>query len=79
MGKDFSLTLPGKIRFVSKDGKCYVEEETRDLSLKYEYRLDYGENYIPEIDAYIILSDTPIDNSSNVYKIAINKVMLFMY
>ena len=70
-------SIPGKIRFVSKAGMCYVEKETKDTSVRYEYELSYGENYIPEISTYVILSDNPIDNSSNVYKIAIKNSIDF--
>lgn len=73
MGNDFSLSLPGKVRFVSKSGMCRMEKETATETVSYKYALNYGSNYIPEIDCNIIISNTVINNSSNVYKIAIQK------
>lgn len=75
---DFSVSLPGKKDFVCIDNKCRISEKIAKTEIRYEYKLSMGVNYIEEIDAQIILSDTPIDDSfSKVYKISIQQPIDF--
>lgn len=77
-GGDFSVSLPGGVSFISHHGVCAVRVPQENIELSYEYKLSIGENYIPEIDAYIILSPKPIDDIySKVYKISIQQSIDF--
>ena len=67
----FEVSLPGGVCFACRGGVCFVGTPTLE-SREYDRVLSLGENYIPEIDAFIILSETPnAICSSNVYKISI--------
>jgi tRNA(Ile)-lysidine synthase len=75
--KHFSVSLPDRLCFVCADGFCSVDvPKTRD-TLSYTRKIDIGTNYVPEIDAEIVLSHEPIEYSSNVYKIAIQECFDF--
>ncbi len=71
---DFSVDIPGGMRFSSVGGKATVSRKSDSVFQGYEYRLELCENYIPEVDKYVILSRLPISEfSSNVYKISIQQ------
>lgn len=66
---DFSVSLPGSVDFVSRDGFAFVGAYEEDYHPTYEIKLNVGKNYVEETGYGIILSHTPFDNSfSNVYK-----------
>ena len=68
---NFVVCLPGEVRFVCRYNICTVEPEPC-VSAEFDHVLSMGENYIEEIDSYIILSESSdIFCSSNVYKISI--------
>lgn len=69
---DFSVSLPGAVSFISRDGLCYVGNATEDYHPSYEIPLKLGVNVIKETGYGIVVSDTPFDESfTNVYKTAI--------
>ena len=70
---NFSVSLPGEVSFVCERGLCRIDNLSKLKTVKFEYNLSLGENYISEIDAFLILSHTPIEYSSKVYKIAIQE------
>ena len=77
-GGDFSVSLPGGVSFICKKGQCSVDKAENTKLITYEKNLGIGINFVPEIDAQIIISDKPIDNfSSKVYKIAIQRAIDF--
>ncbi|MBO7303697.1 MAG: tRNA lysidine(34) synthetase TilS [Clostridia bacterium] len=68
-GGDFSVSLPGGVSFISSSGEVRVGKKEAAEPVQYEYKLDFGVNFIAETGFGIILSDTPIEDSSlNVYK-----------
>jgi tRNA(Ile)-lysidine synthase len=68
----FEVCLPGESRFVCRRGICFVTKHTDELLTLFDRKLSMGENYIPEIDSFICLTNAPINVcSSNVYKISI--------
>jgi len=75
---DFSVSIPGKMSFVCSEGSCSISNSHFKAQISYSSTLNYGENYIDEIEALIILSESPIDDfSSKVYKIAIQQAIDF--
>jgi tRNA(Ile)-lysidine synthase len=77
-GKDFAVSLPGGRTFLNEKGYSRITVLNDTAPVEYSYRLVTGENYIPEIDKYVILSDKKINNSSsNVYKISIQRAIDF--
>jgi tRNA(Ile)-lysidine synthase len=77
-GKDFAVSLPGGRTFLNEKGYSRITVLNDTAPVEYSYRLVMGENYIPEIDRYVILSDKKINNSSsNVYKISIQRAIDF--
>jgi len=77
-GNSFSVSLPGGVSFICQQGLCDVDKLNDTEPISYERKLKKGINYIPEIDAQIVVSDMPIDNfSSKVYKIAIQRAIDF--
>jgi tRNA(Ile)-lysidine synthase len=77
-GGDFSVSLPGGVSFICKRRQCSVDKAESKKLITYEKKLGKGINFVPEIDAQVIVSDKPIDNfSSKVYKIAIQRAIDF--
>ena len=71
-GGDFSVSLPGSVAFISRDGQCYVGKISEDYRPSYEMPLKLGVNVVEETGYGIIVSKSPFDNSfTNVYKTAI--------
>lgn len=70
--KNFSYSLPGKVRFVSQNGVCFVEnDESKDAS-SFNVTLQYGVNKIDGYSSVILVSDDGDFNCySNIYKISI--------
>ena len=70
---DFSYSLPGKIRFVSRSGYAYIESDARDKSDEsFCASLSYGVNRVNGFSDLIIISDEKdIESYSNIYKISI--------
>lgn len=68
LNKDnFSYSIIGA-RFVCERSECRIANDGNEPT-QYFAELSMGENYIPEIDLYITLSEKPFDKSySNVYK-----------
>lgn len=69
----FEVYLPGSISFVRRGMLCYVTASEKKEALRFDdIILHDGPNYIPQLDVYILLSDSKNENfSSNVYKFAI--------
>jgi len=75
---DFSVSIPGGLSFVCRNGECFVGKIAAEVPKNYEKRLSVGINRIEELDAEIILSREPIDISySKVYKISIQQAIDF--
>ena len=70
LAKDnFTVYLPGNIRFVSKDGVSYMTDFYEDENIEYQYYIEKGETNIPEFSADFYLTDKKVNNSSlKVYK-----------
>lgn len=71
-GGDFSLNLPGKIRFNSEGGFCgFFKNEARENESEYVFSISYGENLIEDFSSYVLLSGEQLrDYSSKVYNIS---------
>ncbi|MBR2343374.1 MAG: tRNA lysidine(34) synthetase TilS [Clostridia bacterium] len=68
---EFSLSLPGKIRFVAEGGLCRIEPDTpRESFTELSVPLKYGRNIISPLDLVVEIGEEP-DNSSNVYNFSI--------
>jgi len=75
---NFEVCLPGSVSFVCSSGVCKVETPRNIPKKEFDHILKLGENYIPEIDAFVILSLSPDEIcSSNVYKISIKTSLDF--
>ena len=70
---EFSVSLPGEMSFICRDGLCCVDKPRDLIITEYQQKLVLGINRIEAIDAEIIVSDKPIEYSSKVYKIAIQE------
>lgn len=71
-GGDFSYSLPGKVRFVSQNGLCFIEEDIEKTSNDIFLKLQYGINKIPGYSSVILVSsEDDFDCYSNIYKISI--------
>ncbi len=69
---DFSVSLPGSVSFISREGLCFVGECAEDYRKSYEMPLNIGVNFVEETGYGIFLSDAPFDKTfTNVYKNAI--------
>ena len=66
---DFSVSLPGAVAFISKDGLAFVGELAEDYRPTYEVKLNIGVNFVEETGYGIFLSEVPFDKTFiNVYK-----------
>jgi tRNA(Ile)-lysidine synthase len=73
---DFSLSLPGSVRFVSEGGLCRFESDTPDEDYsELVFELKPGKNELLPFDAVVFVGDTD-DNSSNVYKFSTRAYIL---
>lgn len=76
--KNFSVNIPGGNSFICRDGMCCVGKLEPEQKPHFEKKLAMGVNVIPEINAEITLSYSPVDNfSSKVYKTAIQQSIDF--
>jgi tRNA(Ile)-lysidine synthase len=71
-GEKFEIYLPGRVSFFSDGKKCYIDSSEGQKSNEgFDIKLNYGINYIPELDIYILLTNEESENiSSNVYKLS---------
>lgn len=77
-GGDFSVSLPGNVVFLSRDGKASISEYTEEHRPTYEISLEMGANIIKETGYGVFLSEAPFDKTfSNVYKSAIQVAIDF--
>lgn len=80
-GGDFSYSLPGGVRLVSKDGYAFITDEARTRAsdaCSLDMPLHAGVNVIPGYSSVIIISDVDCsENYSNIYKIAIQAALPF--
>ena len=66
---DFSVSLPGAVAFISRDGVAFVDAPADDYRPTYEIPLNIGSNVVQATGYEIILSETPFDKIFiNVYK-----------
>ncbi len=73
---DFSISLPGRLSFVVREGYAYIGEPVIDEIEPYFQKLEIGINTVKGIAGAIIVSDSPITNSySNVYRISIQQAI----
>ena len=77
--KSFSYSLPGRIRFVIRDGRAFVEEDTAKMSAFIDKTpLTLGINKIDGYDSVVIISESPMfENYLNVYNIEISAAISF--
>ena len=69
---DFHYSLPGKIRFVSLNGFCFIENDTEQEINSFDVQLKLGINNIDGYSSVILVSeDGNFDCYSNIYKISI--------
>jgi tRNA(Ile)-lysidine synthetase-like protein len=72
--KDFSVSIPGDLSFISSDGFLYVGKLSKGNRESFSIPLYYGINTLPNSESIILLSEEKIDKTfSNVYKIAIQQ------
>lgn len=72
--KDFSVSIPGDLSFISSDGFLYVGKLSKGNRESFSIPLNYGINTLPNSESIILLSEEKIDKTfSNVYKIAIQQ------
>ena len=77
-GGNFSYSLPGGVRFVSKSGYAYIEDDIRTAPAEetFDIPLNVGVNSIPGYSTVIILSNiNSFESYSNIYKIAIQAAL----
>ena len=71
-GNDFAYSLPGKVRFVSQNGICYLEDDVKKETNEFSVPLKYGVNKVEGYSSVILVSDNDnFDCYSNIYKISI--------
>lgn len=71
-GDNFAYSLPGKVRFVSQNGICYLEEDVKIASNEFCIPLNYGINKVEGYSSVVLVSDNGnFDCYSNIYKISI--------
>lgn len=69
---NFSISIPGNLRFVCEYGICYVENDKAENCKEYDMELKYGVNVVDGFSTVILVSDDKnFESFSNIYKIAI--------
>ena len=73
-GDNFSYSLPGKIRFISENGICYIGNDIVKQDYSYSIQIKPGVNEIPGYTTVVIVSDDKnFKNYTNIYKISIQQ------
>ena len=71
---DFSVSIPGGVSFIAREGFLTVGILQKASAASYEIKLSLGVNFIPEINKFVLVSEKPFDKTfTNVYKIAIQQ------
>lgn len=76
-GTDFEYSLPGKVKFVSRNGYASITEDSpKKESTGFYKQLSLGVNEIDDFNNVIIISDDPsFESYINVYKIEIQATL----
>ena len=73
-GKDFEISLPGRLSFFKRGMKCFVSQGEDAFSFDRVILLSNGFTEIEELGIAVSLTDGEVfESSSNVYKISIKK------
>ena len=77
-GSDFSYCLPNKKKIVSREASVFIcDKDITDTEDEFYFELKFGVNEFPKYNSVVIISDKIVNNSPNVYKIAIQRKFPF--
>ena len=69
---DFRYSLPGGVRFVSKNGKAYIEKDSPEEEISFTFPVEEGINRFEGFSSVLLISkDKNFESYSNIYKISI--------
>ncbi len=69
---NFSISIPGGMKFVCEYGICSIENDCKENCKQYDIALDYGVNVIDGYDSVVLISDdSGFESFRNIYKIEI--------
>ncbi|MBQ8690143.1 MAG: tRNA lysidine(34) synthetase TilS [Clostridia bacterium] len=70
---DFSYSLPGGLKFESRNGRCFITENVTAVTPTFFKALSLGVNVIDGFSTVIIIDANISDCYSNIYKISIQQ------